>query len=392
MRSTYSQLVESIIEFVQLLRKAGIKTGTGVAIKTAKALALVSLNKHDEFYWALKASLITDHLDDEIFNQLFALYWGSAKLPDSALAVSLPRSKVKSKAEKSFSKRTLDAFERIPEKPRNQETQLETLHLSWSDKERLQRIDFESMASEEFLQAQKLLLKMKVMFRPEQSRRFQSSSGHKKIDFRKSLKASSKYNLELIDLKYKKPKLYYPPLIIFIDISGSMSRYSQIMLQFSHLLNAARNNVHVFLFATRLTPVSSELRYRDIDDSLKNISEQVNDWNSGTRIGECIKSFNNNYLRRIINSKSKVLFITDGLDRGDQALFDKHIFRLKRSCKNIVWLNPLLRYEDYEPKTKGALTLLPYVDAMLPIHNLISLEQLIDFLHLNINNPLNKAA
>jgi len=141
-----------------------------------------------------------------------------------------------------------------------------------------------------------------------------------------------------------------------------------------------------------LTPVSSELRYRDIDDSLKNISEQVNDWNSGTRIGECIKSFNNNYLRRIINSKSKVLFITDGLDRGDQALFDKHIFRLKRSCKNIVWLNPLLRYEDYEPKTKGALTLLPYVDAMLPIHNLISLEQLIDFLHLNINNPLNKAA
>ncbi len=118
----------------------------------------------------------------------------------------------------------------------------------------------------------------------------------------------------------------------------------------------------------------------------------VSDWNSGTRIGECIKYFNNNYLKRIVNSNSKVLFVTDGLDRGDQDLFEKHISRLKRSCKTLIWLNPLLRYDEYQPKTKGAITLLPHVDKILPIHNLNSLEQLINFLHLNINKSISRAA
>ena len=392
MESTYSKLVKSVIGFVDLLRRAGIKTGSDGAIKATQAISCVPLKRHEDLYWSLKTSLVCDHHDEEVFNQLFALYWGHAKLPDSALSVSLPRSKIKSKSEKSFSKRTLDAFNKAHQRPLNQKTEVEILRLSWSDQQRLQKMDFEAMSSEEYLLAQKLLLKMKLTFKPMQSRRFKNTTAVKKIDFRTTLKQSSKYNFEIIDLKFKKPKTYYPPLIIFIDISGSMSRYSQIMLQFSHLLNTVRGQVYVYLFATRLTAITHELNNRDIEESLQRIGNKVSDWNSGTRIGDCIKHFNNKHLKRVINSNSQILLVTDGLDRGDQELFEKHISRLRRSCKTLLWLNPLLRYEEYQPKTKGAITLLPHVDKMIPIHNLSSLEQLINFLHLNINNIANKAA
>ncbi len=381
----YSQLVRSVVEFTHLLRKAGIKLGTDVVIKASQAVSQVPLKGHADLYWALKASLINNHQDEEIFNQVFALYWGNAKLPDSALAVSLPRSKVQSKAEKSFSQRTLDAFNSMPKQPHKTHTEVETIHLSWSDQERLQTMDFEAMSSEEFLQAQRLLNKMRLTFKPTAARRFISTPRHKRIDFRQTFKNSTKYDLQLIDLKHKKPKLEYPSLVLFIDISGSMNRYSRIMLKFTHLLNQARDHVHVFLFATQLTPITRQLGQRDMEQSLQQIGQQVHDFDSGTKTGTCIKYFNNNYLKNIVNSKSRILFVTDGLDRGDQVLLERQLQRLKRASKTIIWLNPLLRFDEYEPKARGADVLSNVADKMLPIHNLQSLEQLIEFLHLNLN-------
>ena len=392
MDQSYSQLVRSVVEFINLLRKAGINIGTDVAIKATQAISLVPLTRHVDLYWALKASLISTHRDEEIFNQVFALYWGNAKLPDSALAVSLPKSKVKSKSEKTFSKRTLDAFNSIPKQSPHADTEIEAIHLSWSDQQRLQTMDFEAMSSEEFLQAQSLLNKMKLAFKPIPARRFISTAQRKKIDFRRTLKSAAQYDLQIIDLKFKKPKLEYPSLILLVDISGSMNRYSRIMLKFAHLLNQAREHVNVFLFATKLTPITKLLSQRDIEESLQQVAEQVTDWNSGTRIGQCIKYFNNNHLKNIINSKSQVIFVTDGLDRGDQELLEQQLQRLKRTSKTVVWLNPLLRYDSYEPKAKGAAVLDKVADQMLPIHNLQSLEQLVEFLNLNLNKSITRAA
>ena len=385
MQKAYQQLIQSVVEFAGLLRKAGIDVGSNAIIKTTQAITLVQINRHKDLYWTLKACLISDHLQEEIFNQLFALYWGHARLPDSALAVSLPRSKFKSKGEKSFSRRALDAFDKKQAEPIEQKIEIEKLQLSWSDQQRITQMDFESMSAQDYLQAQKLLLKIKLGFKPVKSHRFKRTTQVSKIDFRTSMRKSCKYNAELIELNYKKHKQYYPSLVLLIDISGSMSRYAQIMLRFAHLLNQARTNVHVFLFATRLTPISIELDQREMDESLARIGEHVHDWNNGTRIGSCVKYFNNKYLRRIVNSKSEVFFVTDGLDRGDQALLDRQLSRISRTCKKLIWLNPLMRYDRYEPTARGASVLYRHADQMLSVHNLVSLRQLIEILFSNAN-------
>ena len=392
MSSEHKKLIQAIVEFAGLLRKAGLKLGPDITLKTTQALTALPPASHQDLYWTLFACMVSNQDQQEIFNQVFALYWGHAKLPDSALAVSLPRSKIKSRGEKSFSRRALDAFKNKNQRPDNPKTEIEKLKLSWSDHEKLEHMDFDSMSSEDYLKAQKLLARLKIIYNPVTTRRYKRTPQEKKIDFRATLQQSARMAGQLITLKYKKPKTYYPAVLMLIDISGSMSRYAQIMLQFAYLLNKSRSHVHVFVFATRLSCVSADLGKGDIDEALARIGNKVNDFNSGTRIGECIKDFNYNYLKRTINSKSEILFVSDGLDRGDAVMLDKQIGRLKRSCKRFIWLNPLLRYQKYQPHAKGASTIFPYADQMLPVHNLASLEQLIEVLYNNSRSSTVKVA
>ena len=392
MTSDNNVLIQAIVEFVGLLRKAGLKLGPDITLKTTEALVTLPPANHQDLYWTLYACMLTSQDQQEIFNQIFALYWGHAKLPDSALAISLPRSKIKSRGEKSFSQRTLDAFKNKNQVVDNPKTEIEKLQLSWSDHEHLEHMDFDSMSSEDYLKAQKLLIKLKIIFNPVTTRRYKKTPQKKEIDFRNTLKQSARMSGQLIALKYKKPKSYFPTVLMLIDISGSMSRYAQVMLQFAYLLNKSRSHVHVFVFATRLTCVSTDLGKGDIDEALQIIGNKVDDFNSGTRIGECIKEFNYKYLKRTINSKSEVLFVSDGLDRGDAVMLDKQVGRLKRSCRRFIWLNPLLRYQQYQPHAKGASTIFPYVDQMLPVHNLASLEQLIKVLYNNTRSSIVTAA
>ena len=383
MSEEHKRLIQAVVEFTGLLRKAGLKLGPDITLKTTEALLVLPPVSHQDLYWTLYACMVTNQDQQEIFTQVFALYWGNARLPDSGLAVSLPRSKIKTRGEKSFSKRTLDAFKKKHQEPSDPQTEIDLLKLSWSDREQLSHMDFESMSSEDYLKAQKLLARLKIIFNPVKIRRFKKTHQPRQIDFRRTLKQSAKMSGQVISLKYKQPKKVYPSMLILIDISGSMSRYAQIMLQFAYLLNKTRRHVHVFLFATRLSCVSTDIGKGDIDQALGRIGDKVDDFNSGTRIGECIKDFNYNYLKRTINSKSEVLFVSDGLDRGDAGVLDKHFGRLKRSCKRLIWLNPLLRYRHYQPQAKGASTIFPYADQMLPVHNLASLEQLIEVLYNN---------
>lgn len=393
MHSIFPQLNACIIEFVQLLRRAGLNPGTDAALKAIEALTRVPLDRHGDLYWALRATLVTGIEQQEIFDQVFNLYWQHQDLSDSGLTVSLPRSKVSLDGEKNYSRRTMDAFERLNQPPENQETEVETIAISWSDTERLQQMDFESMSAGEFIRARQLIARMKALFRPVASRRYKDSERSAKIDLRRSLKNSVKYSAQFIDIKHKIHKMHYPPLVLIIDISGSMSRYAQIMLLFAHVLHKARANVHVFTFATRLSAVSRLLSERDIDLALAQVGESVTDWNSGTRIGQSIHDFNHSYSRRILNTRGEVLFVSDGLDRGDNQMLDKQMALLGRSCKRLIWLNPLLRYENYQPRARGASTILSYVDALLPVHNLSSVEQLVKVLGASPKRtPVSRAA
>ena len=167
------------------------------------------------------------------------------------------------------------------------------------------------------------------------------------------------------------------PLVIIADISGSMERYSRLLLHFAHGLNRALNHrTETFVFSTRLSRISRQLRQRNVDQALNQVTQKVQDWSGGTRIGESLRAFNYTWARRVLTHSAIVILISDGWDRGDQDLLKVEMKRLQRSCHRLIWLNPLLGEENFEPLTRGMVTALPYIDEFLPVHNLASLEDL----------------
>ena len=194
------------------------------------------------------------------------------------------------------------------------------------------------------------------------------------------MRASLRHGGGLLALRRKERQTRPPPLVVLCDISGSMSSYSRMFLHFMHALSNDRERITCFLFGTRLTNITRHLERRDVDEALDRVSEAVADWSGGTRIGACLKAFNYDWGRRCLSQGAEVLLITDGLDRDDVSVLEVEIDRLQRSCRRLTWLNPLLRYDAFEPKAAGIRSILPHVDAFRPVHNLESLEDLANVL------------
>jgi len=203
-----------------------------------------------------------------------------------------------------------------------------------------------------------------------------SRRGHL-IDIRRTLRASLKAGGAVIDLKYLGPRRKAPPIVALLDISGSMSQYTRLFLHFLHAVTDARKRVHTFLFGTRLTNVSRALRRKDPDEALAAVSASVADWSGGTRIATSLRVFNKQWARRVLTQGAVVLLITDGLERDGGERLEFETDRLHRSCRRLIWLNPLLRFAGFEPKAKGISLMLPHVDELRPIHNLESMQELV---------------
>jgi uncharacterized protein with von Willebrand factor type A (vWA) domain len=197
------------------------------------------------------------------------------------------------------------------------------------------------------------------------------------IDVRRTLRSSLKAGGAVIDLKYLGPKTKAPPLVALLDISGSMSQYTRLFLHFLHGVTDARKRVHTFLFGTRLTNVTRALKARDPDDALAACTSSVQDWSGGTRIASSLHSFNKQWARRVLTQGAIVLLITDGLERDADDTLGFEIDRLHRSCRRLIWLNPLLRFEGFEARARGIKAMLPNVDEFRPIHNLESMTELV---------------
>jgi uncharacterized protein with von Willebrand factor type A (vWA) domain len=196
------------------------------------------------------------------------------------------------------------------------------------------------------------------------------------IDMRRTLRASMKAGGALIDLQYLGPKTKLPPLVALLDISGSMSQYTRLFLHFLHAVTDARKRVSTFLFGTRLTNVTRALKERDPDEALAACSASVLDWSGGTRIATSLHEFNRLWARRVLGQGAIVLLITDGLERDPDDTLAFEMDRLHRSCRQLIWLNPLLRFDGFEAKAKGVRAILPHVDIMRPVHNLDSIAAL----------------
>jgi uncharacterized protein len=207
------------------------------------------------------------------------------------------------------------------------------------------------------------------------TRRHQASANGRRIDPRRSFRRTLRDGGAIIDLAFRAPALRHPPIVALCDISGSMSEYTRIFLHFLHALGEKRR-VTTFLFGTRLTNVTRALRARDADQALALCSDQVEDWAGGTRIASSLHRFNREWSRRVLGQGAIVLLFTDGLERDGAEDLQVEMERLRRSCRRLIWVNPLLRYDGFEAKALGIRAMLPFVDEFRPIHNMASLGDL----------------
>jgi hypothetical protein len=254
-------------------------------------------------------------------------------------------------------------------------------HLTFSANESLQAMDFESMTREELAAARAALAQLRLHLPELRTRRHAPDPRGARIDLRGSLRASLRQGGASIPLRRRSVTRRAPPLVALADVSGSMNRYTRMFLHFLHAAANDRDRVHVLTFGTRLTSITRHLQYRDPDVALARVSRAVKDWSGGTRIGACLKEFNQKWSRRLLGQGAVVLLLSDGLDCDAGADLAREMERLRKSCRRLVWLNPLLRYEGFEARPAGIQAMLPYVDDFLPAHNVQSLMDLAKALH-----------
>ncbi len=256
---------------------------------------------------------------------------------------------------------------------------------SASDRERLQRVDFEAMTAAEWTAASRAAAALAPLLLRTAMRREAPAANGPRIDRRRLLRDCARRGGDTVALPRRKRPLRLEPVVALVDVSGSMSGYSRMFLHFLHALINAPGAGHaraggprttVFTFGTRLTAITRALRARDPDDALSRVTRSVPDFSGGTRIGACLREFNRLWAKRVPLGDATVLLVTDGLERSDIELLEREAARLERSCRRLIWLNPLLRYDGFEPRARGVRALLPHVAELLPVHNLESLERL----------------
>lgn len=370
-------LAVNVMHFARVLRGAGLPVGTAKVLDALRALTFIDLTKREDFKECLRAVLVHRHEHFGLFDEAFRLFFRDPFGVEEAMAMLLPRAPPDA-SKPDVSQRVNDALH--PGKnAKPPETAQETIEieamLDWSDREALRHKDFEQMTAEEIRRAREAVARMRFFVAPEPIRRTRPSQTGA-LDMRATLRAALRGGGRDIPLRFERPRVEPPPVVVLCDISGSMGRYTEMLLRFLHVLVNERERVHAFLFGTRLTNVTRALRHRDVDIALKKTGADVSDWAGGTRIGASLEEFNRRWSRRVLGQGAVVLLITDGLDREGAEGVSESAERLHKSCRRLVWLNPLLRYEGFEPKAGGIKALLPHVDDFRPVHNLSSLEQL----------------
>lgn len=376
-----SRLVENLMFFSRTLRAAGLPVGPGRVLEAIRAVEAVGIGSREDFYWALHATLVDRREQRELFDQAFHLFWRNPQLLERMIAALLPslRTEGEEARGEELSRRLAEALrsERAGagmERDAEEETEIDAV-MTWSNREILRKMDFEKMSGAEVAAARRAIAAMRLPIMEVPTRRFRPDPGGRRIDMRATLRTALRSGGG-IPLRRREPRRRHPPLVILCDISGSMSRYSRLVLHFMHAVTNDRDRVSTFLFGTRLTNITRLLRHRDVDVALEKVAATVEDWSGGTRIGKCLAEFNRVWSRRVLGQGALVLFITDGLDRDAAEGLSREMERLHKSCRRLIWLNPLLRYAGYEPKSQGARAILPHVDELRPVHNLESLADL----------------
>ncbi|MBL8513114.1 MAG: VWA domain-containing protein [Betaproteobacteria bacterium] len=372
-----SHLAQNILHFTRVLRTAGVACGPDRAANALRALNATGVADRNVVKSALSATLISRRDDAGIFDEAFELYWRDPDLAGKMRALLLPKVEGRARGEHTRRRLTAAFFPHAPSRQTQVEERVEfNAALTFSNEERLKRVDFESMTPEEFNAAKRLIARMRWNTAPLTSRRWEPSPGKGIVDWRASARAAIRQGGDAWPIKSRRAKRIDPPWVVLADISGSMEQGTRMMLHFIHAFARAQKGerAEAFLFGTRLTRITRLLAARDADAALDAISRAAPDWGGGTRIGPAMAEFNRQWSRRVLGQRARVLLITDGLDRDDGGVLSDEMARLKRSAREIVWLNPLLRYAAFEAKAQGPRAILPHVTRHLPVHDLAALE------------------
>ncbi len=375
---------EHLVLFVRTLRHAGLGLGPGDARGALEAAAAVGIADRDDLRRALAAALVRSPRDADLFRQAFGLFFERphvlAQLGDLAGAAGGAQgaSEADGGADTDLVRlaRALAAAGHGRERPRETRRRERQRSGGASALEVLRGKDFEQMTGEERSMARAVLREAALPLAGLRTRRFVGHAGGSRPDLRATLRCGVRKGGEFVEFRRRRARRRPPPLVLLADISGSMSRYTRMFLHFAHALTARGDRVQTFLFGTRLTPVTRRLRDRDPDRALALIAADIRDWDGGTRIADCLHVFNRDWGRRVLGQGAVVLLLTDGLEREPDERLGRETERLGMSCRRLLWLNPLLRYDGFRPRARGMRLMLPHVDDLVPVHNIDSLEDL----------------
>ncbi|WAX93007.1 VWA domain-containing protein [Aminobacter sp. NyZ550] len=375
------RIADNIVYFARALRKAGMRVGPASVMDAIEAVLAAGIGSRDDFYWTLHAVLVSRHEDHATFDEAFRLFWKSRELIEKMLAMFSPvapdrREKQKPRAAENRVSQAMFEGHHNSQPPREIPEIEVDARFTVSGNEMLRGKDFAQMTASEMSDARREIAALRLPFDTVRTRRFKPDPHGGTVDPRAMMRAAARTGGQLILPKFRSVREVHPPLVVLADISGSMSQYTRIFLHFLHALAEKRRRVHTFVFGTRLTNLTRQMRHRDPDTALADCSAAVKDWSGGTRIGDTLGEFNRLWSRRVLGQGAVVLLITDGLERDDVSGLAEEMERLKKSCRRLIWLNPLLRFEGFEARARGVRAMLPYVDEFRPVHNLNALGDL----------------
>lgn len=392
-------LLVQVVRFGRLLRDMGIKVSPGHLLDFLNALEFVGWDRRDDVKAAGKTTLISRHDDLPLYDEAFDAFWratdhsnnhdGLVLADDEQVRAQQPRRRLTDAQQRDEEARDREGESKRSNQGRDPsrkevnsssesdqaQAEMDVVR-TYSSSEMLQSKDFETFTADELNEARRVMQLMKLQIGQRESRRLQADRKGRRMDMRRLIRRNMRYGGELIELTFRTAKMKKRPLVLICDISGSMERYTRLLLQFVHTLENSLDHVEAFVFGTRLTRITRLLRRKDIDDALDDVAKVVQDWGGGTRIGESLHAFNYEWSRRVLNQGAIVIVISDGWDRGEPELLRDAMSRLQRNCFRLIWLNPLLGTTGYQPLTRGMQAALPYCDDFLPANNLASLQAL----------------
>jgi uncharacterized protein with von Willebrand factor type A (vWA) domain len=374
-----SFFLDNLLIFGRVLRRVGIDVQPGRLVDVVGALRHVDLSSRDDVHDASRAVLVHRHEQFPIFDRAFAAFWKKHRWSELEDAPSdAPSDSARTREEiLLLEELALDeSSDDVGVEDSSQRPGVKT----WSNTDVIAEKDFGVLSADELAEASKALSRLEWTPGERRTRRWARGRGAR-IDLRRAIGDSLRTGGEVVNLPRRTRRIHPRPLVVVCDVSGSMERYSRMLLLFAHALTLRHHRVEAFLFSTRLTRITRQLRVRRPDQAFAAVAESVPDWSGGTRIGAAVREFHKRWGRRALNGGPVVLLISDGWDRGDPEELRTQIARLQRRCHRLIWLNPLIGTTDYAPLTRGLQAALPFVDDFLPARTLSNLAELAT--HLN---------